>query len=460
QQSDHRPGHGQAVIRPPAGLMPTVVSPPCDLVSDDQIKECSRHARLHRIQTAPARVCGGGGGASFITSAALNKQQHQQQHRLRRIRRWRFILAVAAPKAAGTPKRTRTHLHGRLFSPAFEDPTPAAVDAAGNDDNNNSGKQQLAAADNQAAASWTKPGSPAVPASLPRAAGADSGESSDDGGSEEEAEEEEIEATAVGANDGAGDGAAPIAEPTQPPVTDENAMACKNPLASSEHEQLLARKYTDPEEFSFIRSLPPAPPASPQRIPVLPKKTRRTPRCTLVLDLDETLVHSSVDNFLHGADLTFPVSFEFVEYKGARPAFMNSCTESPSCSRVVLFTASIRDYADALLDILDPEKRFIRHRLFREHCVSVQGNYIKDLSILDRDMSATVIVDNSPQALSNGIPISSWYTDSEDRELFKLLPFLEFIASQDTDVRTVISQKFRLHERVSAAPALQTLELW
>uniref|UniRef100_A0A1I8ICT6 DNA topoisomerase 2 n=1 Tax=Macrostomum lignano TaxID=282301 RepID=A0A1I8ICT6_9PLAT len=34
QQSDHRPGHGQAVIRPPAGLMPTVVSPPCDLVSD------------------------------------------------------------------------------------------------------------------------------------------------------------------------------------------------------------------------------------------------------------------------------------------------------------------------------------------------------------------------------------------------------------------------------------------
>uniref|UniRef100_A0A1I8IYC5 DNA topoisomerase (ATP-hydrolyzing) n=1 Tax=Macrostomum lignano TaxID=282301 RepID=A0A1I8IYC5_9PLAT len=445
QQSDHRPGHGQAVIRPPAGLMPTVVSPPCDLVSD----------------------------------------------------------------AAGTPKRTRTHLHGRLFSPAFEDPTPAAVDAAGNDDNNNSGsrKQQLAAerttkqrrrgrnparllsrrrclvhhsvdlASLATAANITAP----APADKELPA-PDSGESSDDGGSEEEAEEEEIEATAVGANDGAGDGAAPIAEPTQPPVTDENAMACKNPLASSEHEQLLARKYTDPEEyrycagtatedyldpFSFIRSLPPAPPASPQRIPVLPKKTRRTPRCTLVLDLDETLVHSSVDNFLHGADLTFPVSFEFVEYKvhvKLRPGFHEFLHRVSQLFEVVLFTASIRDYADALLDILDPEKRFIRHRLFREHCVSVQGNYIKDLSILDRDMSATVIVDNSPQAfayqLSNGIPISSWYTDSEDRELFKLLPFLEFIASQDTDVRTVISQKFRLHERVSAAPALQPLELW
>jgi TFIIF-interacting CTD phosphatase-like protein len=54
-------------------------------------------------------------------------------------------------------------------------------------------------------------------------------------------------------------------------------------------------------------------------------------------------------------------------------------------------------YAEKLLNILDPQRTLIRHRIYRDSCVVVEGNYLKDLSVLGRDMCRCAIVDNSPQ---------------------------------------------------------------
>jgi CTD small phosphatase-like protein 2 len=188
------------------------------------------------------------------------------------------------------------------------------------------------------------------------------------------------------------------------------------------------------------------------------------PRASLVLDLDETLIHTEVD-FIPDADFTFCLpgggdNGLQVMYVRVRPhalAFLAFCAAK---FEVIVFTASERPYAEAVLRHLDPAGLLVDHVLCREDCTFVDGEFTKDLGALSRDMRRVALVDNRPEMYcfhaANGVPVSSWFEDRRDCELLRLRPKLEAMAAAK-DVREYVTHHWRTHEavaRVAAAMAL------
>ncbi|RHY17113.1 hypothetical protein DYB32_010571 [Aphanomyces invadans] len=168
-------------------------------------------------------------------------------------------------------------------------------------------------------------------------------------------------------------------------------------------------------------------------------------------------------------------SHEYIVSVKRRPFMMEFLSQVSEWFEVVVFTASQRVYAETLLDLLDPYHQLIqyvacvvaallcvllmaaylhRHRLYRENCLPVDGNYLKDLNVLGRDLAHVLLIDNSPHAfgyqVTNGVPIESWFSDESDSELLKLLPFLESLLHVD-DVRPVLAKQFQIQRLIDAA---------
>ncbi|GJQ14276.1 hypothetical protein GpartN1_g6067.t1 [Galdieria partita] len=210
----------------------------------------------------------------------------------------------------------------------------------------------------------------------------------------------------------------------------------------------------DMEPYEFIAALPDANNICNFPSLCVPSKSPNDPQITLVLDLDETLVHCSTEP-CQNADLIFPVYFggtEYLVYAKKRPFLDYFLNEIRKYFEVIVFTASQQAYADTILNLLDPQGSYFRHRAFRDSCVFIEGNFLKDLRVLGRDLGKCVILDNSPQAfglqVENGIPITTWVDDSEDRELLDLLPFLKQLSNCD-DVRPFLSKRFHLADLVA-----------
>lgn len=192
----------------------------------------------------------------------------------------------------------------------------------------------------------------------------------------------------------------------------------------------------------------------------------------VVLDMDECLIHSqflsdassgyahqvknnnnpsstnnwndptSVDTF----DVTLPDG-DLVKVH-ERPHLHDFLDQVSERFETHVFTAAMEVYAKPVLDTLDPLGTKFAKRWYRDSCVQTkEGAFVKNLGVLQRNEARIVLVDNNPLSFlanpSNGILVSSFYTDAQDKTLLAVMTLLEEIDAHN-DVRPHLERQFGL----------------
>ena len=164
--------------------------------------------------------------------------------------------------------------------------------------------------------------------------------------------------------------------------------------------------------------------------PYLPPLDTKKYKYSLILDLDETLVHYIEEE-----------NRAYVQVRPYADFFLN---EMAKYFELVIFTAAAEDYADIVLNELDKNK-VINYKLYRKHTEQINGVFIKDLSKLGRDLSKILIVDNNKDNFSlqpeNGLHICSFIGDQNDDELYNLSSdLMKIVECKKNDIRPVIKE--------------------
>ena len=202
----------------------------------------------------------------------------------------------------------------------------------------------------------------------------------------------------------------------------------------------------------------------------------------LVLDLDETLIHADFDEEFSPDEYDTVIQFkakndEEKKDKNIEDSDSTSCCLSENEEdeihsvgifirkgvkyfleevnkyfEVGIFTASVKEYADAVISFLDPENKLIKFTLYRNNCINFNDAFtVKDLRIFKNvDMKKIVLLDNSMYSfaaqINNGILINSFINDKEDNELYNALNYLVNFILPAEDVREVNEQFFNFRQ--------------
>ena len=163
--------------------------------------------------------------------------------------------------------------------------------------------------------------------------------------------------------------------------------------------------------------------------PFIFSKTKK--RYTLILDLDETLIHlrqkKQVVNIKNDVNIninnTSDYNYNSDKDKNKyllqfRVGLFSFLTLLKPFYEIISFTSASKEYADVIINEIEKKRKFFDYKFYREHCTIYKDTFVKDISKIGRDLEKIIIVDNNENNFvlnkENGIKISAYYGDDGD----------------------------------------------
>lgn len=193
----------------------------------------------------------------------------------------------------------------------------------------------------------------------------------------------------------------------------------------------------------------------------LPPRASHLP-LTLVIDLDETLVHSEPAVPGKVYDHEIPLSRGNIGVQ-VRPYLRTFFESIRDCYELIIYTASGEIYAEKVRELIDPDDRYFLHLLSRRQCIKVNDIFVKTIDIFaNRDPKTVLILDNAFYAFAynyvNQLLVKPYLGGKDDTELLKILLFLQTCLADCKDVPAFLSRKLQ-YGRLVASKSLKELSL-
>ena len=177
---------------------------------------------------------------------------------------------------------------------------------------------------------------------------------------------------------------------------------------------------------------------------------------TLVLDLDETLVFCRKDNNKNNIKIYNNINNNtFINSKTVimRPGLLEFLHTMKEIYELVLFSLGTSDYVNSIVKIIEKKETFFDYILYRQHATYNDNYYIKDLSLLGRDLKKIIIVDDLPKSFKlhkkNGICIKPFYGDVvAERNTLKILGNILYKIRFDAEESGDIRKSLKIHRNL------------